>query len=146
MRQFIKRSAVLAAAVGAFAAIGIVPASAATATPASICGSGYRQIDSHIFTNGRVEFARVFLLYDAATGYNCVVTQHSKATAGMPLTTGAWLDVQGDGKGQVKNQGTFTSYAGPVRLKAVHSCVKWGGMIEAGVGTYTYTSPWEHCG
>ncbi|NDZ79789.1 hypothetical protein G3I19_14985 [Streptomyces sp. SID10853] len=158
MRQFIHRPAVIAAAAAVFAAIGIIPATAATATsapaaatvraatPASICGSGYREIDSHTFTNGRVEFARVHLLYNARTGYNCVVTDHSRATAGMSLTTGAWIDVQGDGKGQARNQGGFSSYAGPVRLKATHSCVKWGGMIEAGVGTYTYTSPWSHCG
>ncbi|WP_327296052.1 MULTISPECIES: hypothetical protein [unclassified Streptomyces] len=159
IRQFIQRPAVIAAAVGGFAAIGIVPATAAptaasavapaaapAATPASICGSGYREIDSHIFTNGRVEFARVHLLYNSKTGYNCVVTDHSRATAGMSMPTGAWLDVQGDGKGQAKDQGRYSSYAGPVRLKAANSCVQWGGMIEAGVGTYTYTSPWTHCG
>ncbi|WP_406348201.1 hypothetical protein OHA44_16505 [Streptomyces sp. NBC_00144] len=159
IRRFIQRPAVIAAAVGGLAALGIVPATAApaaapaavpavapAATPASICGSGYREIDSHTFTNGRVEFARVHLLYNSTTGYNCVVTDHSRATAGMALPTGAWIDVQGDGKGQAKDQGTFSSYAGPLRLKAVHSCVQWGGMIEAGVGTYTYTSPWTHCG
>lgn len=170
MRQFIHRPAVIAAAAAVLAAIGIIPATAApattapattaasapaaataaatvrAATPASICGSGYREIDSHTFTNGRVEFARVHLLYNARTGYNCVVTDHSRATAGMSLTTGAWIDVQGDGKGQARNQGSFSSYAGPVRLKATRACVKWGGMIEAGVGTYTYTSPWSHCG
>ncbi|MEU0832798.1 acetyltransferase [Streptomyces sp. NPDC005969] len=150
----IRRSAVIVSAIAALAALGAVPAHAASAeattataaTPAGICGSGYTQIDSHAFRNSTTELARVYLLYNASTKSNCVVTLHSASTSGFALPTGAWLDVDGDGKGQAKDQGTYSSYAGPVRLAAGGRCVKWGGMIEAGVGTYTYTSPWEHCG
>ncbi|MGC5345880.1 hypothetical protein ACPXCE_26310 [Streptomyces sp. DT24] len=117
-----------------------------TTTPAALCGPGYTEIDSHSFRNSSTELARVHLLYNARTRTNCVVTQHAPATAGFSLPTGAWLDVRGDGKGQVKDQKDYASYAGPVRLAAAGRCVRWGGMIEAGVGTYTYTSPWEHCG
>lgn len=149
----IRRSTVIASAIAALAVLGAVPAHAAstgattaTATPAGICGSGYTQIDSHAFRNSTTELARVYLLYNASTRSNCVVTLHSSSTSGYALPTGAWLDADGDGKGQTKDQGTYSSYAGPVRLAAGSRCVKWGGMIEAGVGTYTYTSPWEHCG
>ncbi|MEV0783572.1 acetyltransferase [Streptomyces sp. NPDC050423] len=149
MRTSVRRSAVTVSAVAALAALGAVPAGAApaAATPAGVCGSGYTQIDSHAFRNSSsVELARVYLLYNATTKYNCVVTFHASATAGQALTTGAWLDVDGDGKEQAKDQGTYSSYAGPVRLAAGTHCVKWGGMIETRAGTYSYTSPWSHCG
>ncbi|MFJ6438078.1 acetyltransferase [Streptomyces sp. NPDC091416] len=148
MRTSARRSAIIASAVAALAALGATPAGAATAAaaPAGVCGSGYTRIDSHVFRNPVTELARVQLFYNASTQYNCVVTSHSSSTGGYTLTTGAWLDVDGDGKGQAKDQGAYASYAGPVRLAAGSRCVKWGGMIEAGVGTYTYTSSWEHCG
>ncbi|MFJ6464451.1 hypothetical protein ACIQM0_26050 [Streptomyces sp. NPDC091387] len=148
MRTSVRHSAVITSAVAALAALGAAPAGAAPAavTPASVCGSGYTQIDSHAFRDSSVELARVYLFYNASTKYNCVVTFHASATAGQTLTTGAWLDVDGDGKEQVKDQGKYSSYAGPVRLAAGTHCVKWGGLIEVGGGTYSYTSPWSHCG
>nr|WSW68544.1 acetyltransferase [Streptomyces sp. NBC_00995] len=148
MRTSVRRPVIIASAVAALAALGATPAGAATAaaTPASVCGSGYTQVDSHAFKNSVTELARVHLFYNASTRYNCVVTFHSSATSGYALTTGAWLDADGDGRAQSRDQGAYSSYAGPVRLAAGSRCVKWGGMIEAGVGTYTYTSPWEHCG
>ncbi|MFD7429519.1 acetyltransferase [Streptomyces sp. NPDC059814] len=148
MRTSVRHSAVITSAVAALAALGATPAGAAPAavTPASVCGSGYTQIDSHAFRDSSVELARVYLFYNASTKYNCVVTFHASATAGQALTTGAWLDVDGDGKEQVKDQGKYSSYAGPVRLAAGTHCVKWGGLIEVGGGTYSYTSPWSHCG
>lgn len=158
MRTSVRSSVVIASAVTALAALGAVPAGAASAaptpiapapaaaTPAGVCGSGYTQIDSHVFKDGSAELARVYLLYNAGTKFNCVVTFHAAATEGKALTTGAWLDVDGDGKEQVKDQGRYSSYAGPVRLAAGSHCVKWGGMIETGAGTYAYTSPWSHCG
>ncbi|MFG2599318.1 acetyltransferase [Streptomyces sp. NPDC048462] len=153
MRTSVRSSVVIASAVTALAALGAAPAGAApvapapaAATPAGVCGSGYTQVDSHVFKDSSTELARVYLLYNASTRFNCVVTFHSAATSGRALTTGAWLDVDGDGKEQVKDQGRYSSYAGPVRLAAGSHCVKWGGLIETAAGTYTYTSPWSHCG
>lgn len=148
MRTSVRSSVVIASAVTALAALGAAPAGAApaAATPAGVCGSGYTQVDSHVFKDSSAELARVYLLYNASTKFNCVVTFHSAATSGQALTTGAWLDVDGDGKEQVKDQGRYSSYAGPVRLAAGSHCVKWGGLIETAAGTYTYTSPWSHCG
>ncbi|MBT2443472.1 acetyltransferase [Streptomyces sp. ISL-36] len=142
MRDAVRRTAVVGAAIAALAALNTTPASAVT--PAGICGSGYVEIDSRTLQNSSTVLARIHLLYNAANGNNCVVTLHSAATEGFAVPTGAWLTVQGSAT--KKDQRTYTSYAGPVRAYAAGRCVSWGGMIEAGVGTYTYTSPWEHCG
>ncbi|MFB7374528.1 acetyltransferase [Streptomyces sp. NPDC056222] len=142
MRASVRRTAVVATAVAALAALSTTPASAAT--PAEICGSGYVQIDSRTLQNSSTVLARIHLLHNASNGNNCVVTMHAPATAGFALPTGAWLTVQGSTT--KKDQRTYSSYAGPVRASAAGKCVRWGGMIEAGVGEYTYTSPWEHCG
>ncbi|MCT4354488.1 acetyltransferase [Streptomyces sp. Je 1-79] len=142
MRASVRRTTVVATAVAALAALNTTPAVAAT--PGDICGSGYVQIDSHTLRSASAVLARVHLLYNASNGTNCVVTVHAPATEGFALPTGAWLTVKGSAT--KKDQRTYSSYAGPVRAHAAGKCVTWGGMIEAGVGTYTYTSPWEHCG
>ncbi|MFF3326540.1 acetyltransferase [Streptomyces sp. NPDC002889] len=150
MRTSAQRFTVITTAAGALMALtafGAAPAGAAATavTPESVCGSGYSRVDSHVFRKSpTVELARVHLLYNASSGSNCVVTLHSSTTAGQAMKTGTWITASGGS--QKKDQDIYSSYAGPVRAPGAGRCVKWGGMIEAGVATYTYTSPWEHCG
>jgi hypothetical protein len=52
----------------------------------------------------------------------------------------ATLEVQG-GSAE-SDSGSFTVYAGPVRLPAAKKCVKWGGSY----GGTSWKSGWSHCG
>jgi hypothetical protein len=102
-------------------------------SPVGLCGTGYGVIDSH-----DLGAARIFLLYEATGGRNCVVTI-ADADAGA-VTMNATLVVQG-GSG-FSDLGLYHWYAGPVRALAPGDCVKWGGTY----GNTTWTSDYEHCG
>ncbi|MFE3452579.1 N-acetylmuramoyl-L-alanine amidase [Nonomuraea sp. NPDC059194] len=104
-------------------------------TPESVCGSGYKVIDSAALGTA----GTVYLLYNTANGNNCVATL-KKTSLGTPTATTAYLEVQGSPR--VTDSGNFAYYAGPVRAAAADKCVKWGGKA----GSSSYDSPFEHCG
>lgn len=137
-----KRGAVLTAAVAAAltgAVVNSTPAAAAS-SPISACGGGsYHVIDSR----GLNGLATVYLLYNGST--NCVVTWHSSSTVGTARYTSA--TIQKEGGSQVVDEGSFSTYAGPVKVSAAGQCISWGGAISDGNGRiYGYESPWSHCG
>ncbi|MFF2655382.1 spore-associated protein A [Streptomyces sp. NPDC058045] len=104
------------------AAAGAHGTSAKAATYNGACGSGYKVVNSaQIGSRGTV-----YLTYNSSTGKNCVVTvrtttgkaQHMVASIGTGMDT----DTQRD-------EGKYTSYAGPIYLKAAGQCVNWRGEI-----------------
>ncbi|MFI6744538.1 M23 family metallopeptidase [Nonomuraea sp. NPDC050451] len=104
-------------------------------TAESVCGAGYKVIDSAALgTSGTV-----YLTFNSGNGNNCVATI-KKASLGKATATTAYLEVAG--KPKVTDTGSFEYYAGPVRAAAAGKCVKWGGKA----GSSTYNSPSEHCG
>lgn len=108
-------------------------------TPVEACGSGYKVIDSAALTASGSRKGRVYLLYHAGSGNNCVVTMKETAV-GRATAASAWLEVRGRARGT--DSGSFSYYAGPVRAKAPGVCVKWGGST----GGASYGSGFEHCG
>ncbi|MFE0458396.1 CHAP domain-containing protein [Kitasatospora sp. NPDC058965] len=102
-------------------------------TPTQVCGSGFGVVDSH-----NLGGAQIYLLYNSATGKNCVTTLVTNPTTQVALN--ATLAVQGGGS--ANNPGNFTYYAGPVTLPAAAACVMWGGSYQG----VSWTSPWSHCG
>ncbi|WP_410815741.1 protein kinase domain-containing protein [Micromonospora sp. 050-3] len=108
-------------------------------TAAQACGSGYQVIDSATLTGGDGQRkGRVFLLFHAGTGTNCVVTLKDTAV-GAKSAVSAYLEVQG--RARSTDSGSFDYYAGPVRASAAGTCVKWGGST----GGVSYGSGFEHC-
>ncbi|GAB3140055.1 serine/threonine-protein kinase [Microbispora hainanensis] len=102
-------------------------------TAAGVCGSGYGVVDSHSYGS-----ATTYLLYNASNGYNCVITMSKYVVPGK-IKMSAVLKVQG---GSSKtDSGSYTTYAGPVRLPAKSKCVIWGG----GYGSTSWSSAWSHC-
>ncbi|GAA2212168.1 hypothetical protein GCM10009850_076300 [Nonomuraea monospora] len=104
-------------------------------TAESVCGSGYKAIDSAALGTA----GTVYLLYNSANGNNCVATI-KKTSIGTASATSAYLEVEG--KTRVTDSGSFAYYAGPIRAAAAGKCVKWGGKA----GSSVYDSPFEHCG
>ncbi|MEW1586295.1 protein kinase [Micromonospora vinacea] len=108
-------------------------------TAAQACGSGYQVIDSATLTGGDGQRkGRVYLLYHAGTGTNCVVTLKDTAV-GAKSAASAYLEVQG--RKRSTDSGSFDYYAGPVKATAAGTCVKWGGST----GGVSYGSGFEHC-
>lgn len=108
-------------------------------TAAQACGSGYQVIDSATLTGGDGQRkGRVYLMYHAGTGANCVVTLKDTAV-GTKSAVSAYLEVQG--RARSTDSGSFDYYAGPVRATAAGTCVKWGGST----GGVSYGSTFEHC-
>lgn len=104
-------------------------------TPEQICGAGFSRVDSAALGNQ----GRVYLLYKASTGENCVTALRNSVSG--KVSARAYLEVQG--KARITDAGSFQYYAGPVRARAARTCVKWGGAI----GSASYDSnKFEHCG
>ncbi|GIH61253.1 serine/threonine-protein kinase [Microbispora siamensis] len=103
-------------------------------TAKGVCGSGYAVVDSHSYGQ-----ATTYLLYNSSNGYNCVITMSKYVVPGK-IKMSAVLKVQnGSSAG---DSGSYTTYAGPLRLPAKGKCVIWGG----GYGTAAWSSAWSHCG
>ncbi|MGW2162279.1 spore-associated protein A [Nonomuraea sp. NPDC001699] len=136
----LKRKATLALAsaamlVGSVAVSG--PANAAS-SPIAACGGGsYHVIDQHSLSGGAI----IYLLYNGT--YNCVVTWKTGSSAGSPSNMGAFLQRKSDEK-SVSDRGSYSYYAGPVKLAASGTCIIWGGFA---FGSYaSWYSAWSHCG
>ena len=115
-------------------------AASRTARPAAVynsaCGSGYKVVDSvPISTLGTV-----FLTYNSSTGYNCVVNVRTNPGTAMHME--AAIALSGDGSTIHSNSGDFSTYAGPVYIKAADHCVGWWGWI----GLYYNAEYNSHCG
>jgi GH25 family lysozyme M1 (1,4-beta-N-acetylmuramidase) len=104
-------------------------------TATEICGDGYQVIDQAALGSA----GTVYLLYDAATGSNCVATV-KQSKVGAASATAAHLEVEG--RPRSTDSGSYAYYAGPVRASAENTCVKWGGSADGNA----YDSPFEHCG
>jgi hypothetical protein len=108
-------------------------------TPERVCGAGYKQVDHADLRSSGATAGTVYLLYNAASGFNCVVTL--KATSiGQKTPASAYLEVQGQKR--TTDAGQFAFYAGPVRLAAPGRCVRWGGSH----GSARRDMPFGHCG
>ncbi|MEU6428849.1 protein kinase [Microbispora sp. NPDC046973] len=103
-------------------------------TAKGVCGSGYAVVDSHSYGQ-----ATTYLLYNTSNGYNCVITMAKYVVPGK-IKMSAVLKVQ-NGSSKT-DSGSYTTYAGPIRLPAKGKCVIWGG----GYGTAAWSSAWSHCG
>ncbi|MFI6732693.1 protein kinase [Nonomuraea sp. NPDC050451] len=101
----------------------------------SLCGAGYKVVDSRSIAGGN---ATVYLLYNTGAGKNCVVTM-ARMVFSQKVQMNAVLQVKGGSS--ASNPGSFSAYAGPIRLPAKQKCVIWGGSW----GGQTWKSGWSHC-
>jgi hypothetical protein len=82
------------------------------------------------------------LLYNGAT--DCVVTT-KKVNLGTPTYVLAAIAKNNDGVyGFTNDEAKYSSYAGPVKVTAPHTCIMWGGAADPGWGVWYSKS--SHCG
>ncbi|WP_326602517.1 MULTISPECIES: acetyltransferase [unclassified Streptomyces] len=150
MRRYIYSIGVTLGLLGAAVLAGATPAAAAASTPQAACGSGYSVLESKTvgFDKSTGNPAgRVYLLYNASNGYNCVVTMHINGYVGYGAVTEAGILVEGGSWN--RDKGEYQYYAGPVYAYAANKCVKYTGGIQYydnGIFWDSYTSGFGHCG
>ncbi|MET9777590.1 spore-associated protein [Streptomyces sp. NPDC006367] len=121
-RSLAATAALAAVAVGGATALAAPASAAASVTPQTVCGSGYRTVNSApIGSRGTV-----YLTYNAVNGRNCVVTIRN--TTGTAVDMSAYIYVP-DTEQRDGDYGRYRSYAGPVRAYGKGHCVDWGGSI-----------------
>lgn len=103
-------------------------------SPAGVCGSGFTVLASHSHGNG----GTTYLLYNAKQGTKCVVTMGDLV---IPAKVFMKAELTVKGGTYAVDSGTYTAYAGPVRLAAKGKCVMWGGTY----GTKSWQSQWGAC-
>src|SRR5204862_2470018 len=101
--------------------------------------TGYKQVEHADLQSRGAGVGTVYLLYNAANGFNCVVTL-KRQSIGQKTPASAYLEVQGQKR--TTDAGQFAFYAGPVRLAAPGRCVRWGGSV----GSARRDMPFGHCG
>jgi hypothetical protein len=113
------------------------PFTAAQACNNDFGGSWANTSDGHraISASDGTKVGDVYLMYNSATGYNCVVTLKAVAI-GTSTGLGATLTVQGSGT--YTQSGNYKYYAAK-QHSAVDTCVKYQGDV-------LYTTMWEGAG
>jgi hypothetical protein len=144
------------AVAGLAAAIAVAtPAHAAgnPYTPQEACGNEFggswsQVTDGHrsLLTTDGTKFGDVYLMYNRATGDNCVTSVKS-AYVGASSWTVADLLVQGDSTAQ-EDSGYFGYYAA-VKAHAAGTCVRYSGQIYSPTwqdGAFGGRATWGNCG
>jgi eukaryotic-like serine/threonine-protein kinase len=113
-------------------------------TPREVCGSNYRIIDRERHRDDGIHLGTTFLMWNGATGRNCVVTIKYHRVGRLNYI-GAAIQRRG---GPIRSDGdVYRYYAGPRRVSARGVCVKWSGYVSIsetlGDG---FVSRWGHCG
>ncbi|MEU9476903.1 hypothetical protein [Streptomyces sp. NPDC048191] len=104
---------------------------AGTGTAEAASGCSGTRIEHLSFDTGWAD-----LYYD--NGYNCAVA--TSRNPGVKLHMAVWIEVLGGTK--VSDSGYYTQYAGPVRVYAHGTCVRFGGEV----GPTGDDTNWGHCG
>jgi uncharacterized low-complexity protein len=144
-RRVTTAAALTVLAVGG-AIAGTSPASAATVKPVTtksaaaayngVCGTGYKVIDSTPVGNS----GKVYVTWNESTGKNCAVTIRN--TTGAKIYMAVELNIVTDHETTpVRDNGKYTSYAGPVYMSARGHCIEWLGAIGTATGGDS-----GHCG
>jgi serine/threonine protein kinase len=108
-------------------------------TPQKVCDSAGRGTGFSIQRSGAFNGGVTYQLYNAATGFTCVVTMKTQYL-GTATPVSATLEVQG--VTPVSQSGSFKYYAGPVLLQGKGKCVSFSGSTATG----STHAPLSNCG
>ncbi|MEU2941963.1 spore-associated protein A [Nocardiopsis alba] len=111
-------AAVVVALLSAIA-VGLSPSAASAAPYNGACGTGYNVLDSRDIIG-----ATVYVTYNPSNGYNCAAT--IRDSSGAAVSMGAAIK-RSSASTWVVDDGSYTTYAGPVYVHAPGQCIDWAG-------------------
>jgi len=120
-------------------------------TPKEVCGSGYEIIDRERHRDNGIHLGTTFLMWNGATGDNCVVTlkYHEVGELGGVMDR-MGAEIRKRGGPWRSDDGEYRYYAGPRHVHAPSTCVQWGGwLFRVSVSEpyhASFRSGWGHCG
>ncbi|MFC9910307.1 hypothetical protein [Streptomyces sp. NPDC059862] len=88
----------------------------------------------------------VFLTYNSSNGYNCAVAIRDTPDYSAPEYMGVRLERTGDIYSAKTDGGNYTTYAGPVYVYGVGSCMDWNGVIVKNNLAYVGEGNATNCG
>jgi hypothetical protein len=115
----IKRALLSVASAAAMGA-GVLAATAAPASAASPCGGS-------LLGNWQISGGYISVYYESSTGDNCALTYTNKPGKAQHIM----VEID-DGGAAHTDSGTYSYYAGPVRVHAPGKCVNFEGEIGSG--------------
>ncbi|MGV9270221.1 hypothetical protein ACWDRR_36860 [Kitasatospora sp. NPDC003701] len=142
---------ILAATVLAGGFVGLSAGTAQAYPRVNKCGSGYNFKQSWNITDnhmaGLVGFIDIY--YHSGNGHNCAIARGNDATVTGQHLIGVAIRRSGDSNWIQDGPGqNYTSYAGPVYVYAMGSCIDFAGELSynefTGNGLEVYSS--KHCG
>lgn len=151
MKSVYRRTATGAAISALTAGIAVLGTGTAHAAPSdsvsSICGSGYRWVDTYpvsytSVSGSRIQLGQAVLAYNSSTGYNCAYTFKQNLADhvnfyGYPTYTG--IKLLTEGSTWAVDYGNYSYYAGPVYRYGKNRAVK----LVADVG-FSKNDSWAH--
>jgi hypothetical protein len=137
-------------ALATVATLLVVAAPAAAAgnpyTPTGLCGAGFGIIDHHDLRGPKGGLlGTTYLLWDGRSQRNCAVMIKRRAI-GTPTFAEVSLAKKG-GNYMADSSLDYRYYAGPLYVKAPHTCVTFGGRMSDAQGNGdSWITPWPiHC-
>ncbi|WP_326654992.1 hypothetical protein [Streptomyces sp. NBC_01750] len=148
------RRVLTAATVGIAGVAGSIAIAPAANAATSLCGSGYAYVGKHAMTRdsgtgGPRTGGYVYVYYSKQTRHNCAIAKpvpELRSTArkiGVGLYSPAYKRGHSDGYNSWEN---YRKWAGPVYVKAPHSCITVVGDVSAGRAHYSVNKRGVHCG
>ncbi|MGP3951272.1 hypothetical protein [Streptomyces sp. 7N604] len=147
------RKTLAAATVGLAAVAGSVMTAPAANAATSLCGSSYGYVGKHAMTRysgvgGPRIGGYVYVYYSSKTQHNCAIAKPvselrgSARKLGVGLYSPAYRRGHSDGYNSWEN---YRRWAGPVYVKAPHSCINLVGDVSTTLAHYSVNKKGVHC-
>lgn len=126
------RAVALAVAAALSVTSVVVLAAAAPASAGTLCGNGFRWVETKdVVTASKAKLGELRLYWNRSTKENCAVTMRTGAAYGHAGFTSVYLRSKQSKKDVKDESDTYSHYAGPVKLHAP-GCIEAHAWVLSG--------------